>query len=268
MTTEELRALPYHEYLQTDHWKRVRSEAYRRANYECQHCGRGDTRLNAHHVDQEAYDHRGEERPRDIMVLDDECHRRYHTRPNQYTRRFERMMDGVPVYMARYGAWRPPIGAPASNPNKVNWNWSDVEGEDPAMDRRCRQFAQSIPLRGRGEPREEMYRLLLCLCSMARAADTFHDLTARLTRRAGIVGANPDDIGSAYSRMDMLLNKICDRTGVETGTKPFVRIRTTGKKPNLQDEYGLTFRVATSFTDMANLPLPTGVPPHPDRHID
>ena len=74
---EELRTMPYHEYLQTYEWKTTAKSAYRRAGYKCQLCGAKNVRLNAHH---NTYENRGNERSEDIMVLCEECHEKYSTK--------------------------------------------------------------------------------------------------------------------------------------------------------------------------------------------
>ena len=72
--TNGLRSLPYSEYLQTPHWKRVRAEALRRAGRRCSKCGlSGD--LDVHHVSRESYERRGSERANDLAVL---CRRHHH----------------------------------------------------------------------------------------------------------------------------------------------------------------------------------------------
>lgn len=73
---QELRAMPYAEYLQTPEWMHTRREAYRRANWTCQFSGCGArTDLNVHHL---TYDHRGLENAEDLMVLCREHHEAVH----------------------------------------------------------------------------------------------------------------------------------------------------------------------------------------------
>jgi len=61
-----LRALEYiggyRSYLETPHWKAVRTETLRLAGYRCILCGHGDRPLEAHHTD-EGYSFLGEEIP-------------------------------------------------------------------------------------------------------------------------------------------------------------------------------------------------------------
>lgn len=69
-----LRTMPYDEYLQTDHWKDVRTQALRRAGYRCQVCNDGG-QLDVHH---RTYERRGEEAPGDVTVLCRSCHSVFH----------------------------------------------------------------------------------------------------------------------------------------------------------------------------------------------
>ena len=70
-----LRAMPYQDYLQTDHWKTTRRAAIKAAHKRCQVCNAGDRRLEVHH---RTYDRRGMEAPEDLIVLCDECHDLFH----------------------------------------------------------------------------------------------------------------------------------------------------------------------------------------------
>jgi hypothetical protein len=69
-----LRAMPYAEYLQTDHWRFVRELALSRANGLCGICRRRD-QLDVHHT---TYERRGEELAGDLIVLCRGCHRTFH----------------------------------------------------------------------------------------------------------------------------------------------------------------------------------------------
>jgi 5-methylcytosine-specific restriction endonuclease McrA len=69
-----LRSMPYSEYLQTDHWKAVRTQALARAHYRCQVCN-STGRLDVHH---RTYDRRGQELPEDLIVLCRSCHETFH----------------------------------------------------------------------------------------------------------------------------------------------------------------------------------------------
>jgi 5-methylcytosine-specific restriction endonuclease McrA len=71
-----LRALPYKEYLKTDHWKLIREVALYEFNDTCVLCGENEN-LHVHH---KSYEHRGEEHnyPNDLEVLCKECHAHEH----------------------------------------------------------------------------------------------------------------------------------------------------------------------------------------------
>lgn len=69
-----LRALPYAEYLKTDHWYFTRRLALERAGHRCQVCN-AKSRLEVHH---RTYENRGEEPPEDLIVLCDPCHELFH----------------------------------------------------------------------------------------------------------------------------------------------------------------------------------------------
>jgi hypothetical protein len=71
MGVAELRALPYDEYLRTDHWQRIRRDALEAAGYVCQGCFVRRVRLDVHHV---SYARRGAEQPEDVLVLCRDCH--------------------------------------------------------------------------------------------------------------------------------------------------------------------------------------------------
>lgn len=71
---QALAAMPYREYLQTDHWKEMRRVALRRARYRCQLC-HANTPLNVHH---RTYERRGCEEPSDLIALCEPCHRKFH----------------------------------------------------------------------------------------------------------------------------------------------------------------------------------------------
>ncbi|MDP9439280.1 MAG: HNH endonuclease [Actinomycetota bacterium] len=75
ISPQELRALPYKEYLQTPHWKRRRQDKVRVAGYRCQLCNRGAVTLNVHH---RTYERLGEEHDGDLTVLCSDCHNTFH----------------------------------------------------------------------------------------------------------------------------------------------------------------------------------------------
>jgi 5-methylcytosine-specific restriction endonuclease McrA len=69
-----LKAMPYAEYLQSDHWKHMREIALRKAGVQCQLCTSSD-RLEVHH---KTYERLGEEAISDITVLCRSCHSKFH----------------------------------------------------------------------------------------------------------------------------------------------------------------------------------------------
>lgn len=71
---QRLRALPYTQYLRTTHWHTVRREAIQRAEGRCQLCDSTEL-LQVHH---RTYARVGTERPTDVIVLCDSCHKRHH----------------------------------------------------------------------------------------------------------------------------------------------------------------------------------------------
>jgi len=71
---EELRALPYAEYLQTPEWTKKRTKALRFAQFRCQLCN-GNESLNVHH---RTYERLGHELLSDLSVLCKDCHSIFH----------------------------------------------------------------------------------------------------------------------------------------------------------------------------------------------
>ena len=73
---QQLRAMPYQAYLQTEHWQSVRATALRRAKFRCQLCNASGS-LHVHH---RSYEHRGEEQHymHDVIVLCRRCHEKHH----------------------------------------------------------------------------------------------------------------------------------------------------------------------------------------------
>lgn len=71
---EELRWMPYREYLGTDDWSERRKSVIRRAGFRCQVCA-SEGRLHVHH---RTYVNRGNERPEDMIALCAGCHELFH----------------------------------------------------------------------------------------------------------------------------------------------------------------------------------------------
>lgn len=69
--------IPYQEYLSTEHWRKVRLKALRRAGNKCQLCNRSDGQLHVHH---RTYERRGKEKASDVIVLCKDCHEKHHGR--------------------------------------------------------------------------------------------------------------------------------------------------------------------------------------------
>jgi hypothetical protein len=74
---KQLIEMPYSQYLQTEHWQRVRKSALKKAHYKCQLCHGGGT-LNVHH---KTYEYRGQEHrvyDNGLIVLCKTCHDKFH----------------------------------------------------------------------------------------------------------------------------------------------------------------------------------------------
>jgi 5-methylcytosine-specific restriction endonuclease McrA len=69
-----LRRMPYKEYLQTEHWQKVRQTALDHAKHRCQLCNASE-RLQVHH---RTYERRGCEELIDLTVLCSYCHAKHH----------------------------------------------------------------------------------------------------------------------------------------------------------------------------------------------
>lgn len=70
----EYRAIPYSEYLKTDHWQDVRMRAHARGASKCCMCSETE-RLDVHHND---YDRLGEELDTDVAVVCRKHHQQFH----------------------------------------------------------------------------------------------------------------------------------------------------------------------------------------------
>lgn len=76
MTADELRALPYQEYLRTHHWSVIRQAALDHYGEACIMCG--DEAAEVHH---RTYARIGRERIHDLTVLCRLCHAKHHEKP-------------------------------------------------------------------------------------------------------------------------------------------------------------------------------------------
>lgn len=72
---QELKTMPYAEYLKTPEWQQRRKQHLRSAGYRCQVCNASDVPLNVHH---RTYERRGEERYKDLIALCQDCHELFH----------------------------------------------------------------------------------------------------------------------------------------------------------------------------------------------
>lgn len=76
---EQLKTMPYDEYLQTPEWEDRRKIAIEKAGGRCQLCNRNG-KLHVHH---RTYENRGSERDGDLIVLCAGCHAKFHDKlPN------------------------------------------------------------------------------------------------------------------------------------------------------------------------------------------
>lgn len=73
----------YNVYLQGDHWKKFREETIKERK-KCEHCGTEDN-LIVHH---KSYLNLGNEKPEDVLVLCDDCHKNIHMKSNSGKSRF------------------------------------------------------------------------------------------------------------------------------------------------------------------------------------
>lgn len=71
---EQLRLMPYAEYLQTPEWQEMRRFALEAAGHRCQVCNSAKS-LQVHH---RTYERRGHEDLQDLTVLCKSCHELYH----------------------------------------------------------------------------------------------------------------------------------------------------------------------------------------------
>jgi hypothetical protein len=77
LTYFHLMEVPYSEYLESRHWREKRSQAVEAAKGCCALCDvKGET-LQVHH---RTYEHRGWEKPEDLIVLCRNCHAKFHNK--------------------------------------------------------------------------------------------------------------------------------------------------------------------------------------------
>lgn len=69
-----LNQLPYSEYLQTEHWKKLRLEPLRRSGFRCSLCYT-NAKLHVHH---RTYERLGREYLSDLIALCEDCHSKFH----------------------------------------------------------------------------------------------------------------------------------------------------------------------------------------------
>jgi hypothetical protein len=72
---QELKSLPYKDYLMTDHWESLKHEALHLANNSCALCLSNNRQLHVHH---KTYKNRGQETQNDLIVLCKDCHKKFH----------------------------------------------------------------------------------------------------------------------------------------------------------------------------------------------
>jgi 5-methylcytosine-specific restriction endonuclease McrA len=68
-------AMPYADYLRTEHWQSTRLRALQRAGFQCKDCEISGVQLDVHHL---TYDRLGREAESDLIVLCHRCHERAH----------------------------------------------------------------------------------------------------------------------------------------------------------------------------------------------
>lgn len=71
---DELHTMPYAEYLQTPEWEETRQRMLKRARYQCSLCNK-KAKLHVHH---RTYERRGYEDDKDLIVLCENCHAKFH----------------------------------------------------------------------------------------------------------------------------------------------------------------------------------------------
>ena len=72
---QELKTMPYEEYLKTPEWQARRKQHLRSVGYRCQVCNATGVPLDVHH---RTYERRGEEHYKDLIALCRDCHELFH----------------------------------------------------------------------------------------------------------------------------------------------------------------------------------------------
>jgi hypothetical protein len=72
---QELRTMPYREYLQTPEWQARRRQHLESVGYRCQICNASGLTLDVHH---RTYERRGQEYYKDLITLCRDCHSIFH----------------------------------------------------------------------------------------------------------------------------------------------------------------------------------------------
>jgi len=70
----QLRNMPYPEYLQTPEWDKTRKLKLKESSFRCEMCNATGV-LNVHH---RTYENRGDENTKDLIVLCEKCHKKFH----------------------------------------------------------------------------------------------------------------------------------------------------------------------------------------------
>lgn len=80
---QQLREMPYQDFLKTEFWDEVRKRKLKQSHYACQLCNTRQSRLNVHH---RTYEHHGEEDMylNDLIVLCEVCHGKFHDKLAEY----------------------------------------------------------------------------------------------------------------------------------------------------------------------------------------
>lgn len=72
---EELRTMPYKDYLKTEHWKLLKAAVLGRYGRHCDKCDKTHIEVHVHHLD---YTRKGHEDINDLVCLCSDCHKEIH----------------------------------------------------------------------------------------------------------------------------------------------------------------------------------------------